>query len=424
MKLIKYLVACTFTLSNVVFGLVPENEVESFVSTKQESKSIPMPAKKVSQGNREFAFEFYKAASEKEQNLAISPFSLSSCMGMIGMIADGSTLEQIQEVMHFPKYPLVLDFGFRWINESLTSGMAIGSEPVHLTPTNMIWTQKGVIISPQILTKVVHFWDGIQEADFENDPLGSQEEINGYVEEKTNGKIKEFVPDGVIDTKTRMVAVNTLYFSAPWKKPFPEYNTQDAIFKGLKNDQLIPFMQKQERLNIGEFNPFTMVEIPFTESLSTDSVLSLYIVLPNEGTDLVDLEEQFNSRTFRRAAKNLEEKYVNLRFPKIRMETKVSLKPPLMKMGLTLPFIPEGGFPFADVEGGKLVLTDVIQAVTVDFNEWGSTCAAATGGFIGLTSIPTVEEMTDVTCDRPFIFVLADKNTQTILFMGKFVQPN
>ena len=385
---------------------------------------VPMPAKQVSRGNRKFAFDFYNALKDNGLNCALSPYSLSSCMGMVSMIAEGETLEQIQEVMHFPKYPLTLDFGFRALNESMTSGMAIGGEPVHLTPTNRIWTQEGTIISPAILTKVMHYWDGIDQADFIGDAQKARATINAYVEEKTNGKIEELLQEGSVDQNTRMVAINTLYFSAPWKKPFDEGATQEDLFHGLKQDAFIPFMHKEELLNVAQNDQYTVVEIPFTASLSTESEISLYVILPQVGVDFQEFEQNLSKREFRQAIKGMEMKNVALSFPKFSLESHSSLKPTLMKMGLTLPFLPEGGFPFANGEGQKLVLSDVIQAVKVDFNEWGSTCAAATGGVIGITCFPEKQAAMDLACDRPFIFVLADKTTKSILFMGKFVQPN
>jgi serpin B len=421
MDFIKYLVACTFALSSALFGLIPEHEVEHHAS--QENKpSFPLPAKQVSKGNKQFAFELYHSLPDKDLNCAISPYSLSSCMGMISMIAEDETLEEIQKVMHFPKYPLMLDFGFRWINESLTSGVAIGSEPVHLTPTNAIWTQKGVIISPALLTKVAHFWDGIHQADFKHESEASRLLINSYVKEKTLGKIIDFIPEGLIDPETRMVAINTLYFSAPWKKPFQEHQTREKLFYGLEKDLPIPFMHKQEVLNVGQFDLFSIVEIPFADSLSTNSAISLYLILP-QGT-LSELESVLDDKAFRKAVKRMDEKFVDLHVPRFELETNLSLRPTLLKMGLLLPFVPGEGFPCADEEGGRLVLTDVIQTVKFELNEWGSTCAAATGGIIGLTSFPSTQESIDFNCNHPFLFVIADKTTDTILFMGHFVQPN
>lgn len=384
------------------YSLCPETE---------QNPIFPIPAKKVSKGNRDFAFDLYNSLYINDLNWAVSPFSLSSCMGMVAIGAEGETLDQLQEVMHFPK-GLMLDFGFRWIDEQLRCS----ADPVQLSPANALWTQKGMPISPAYLTKVMHYWDGIKEADFRNDWEGSRLLINAYVEEKTAGKIVNFLPSGILDNQTRLVAVNTLYLSAPWKKAFPASNTREGIFYGQEHETTISYMCKNDHLPIGHFDHFSMVEIPFTPSTSTESELSLYIVLP----DTPDFE--LDRKLFRKATKSLEEHYVQLHMPKFQFETKLLLKPTLMRLGLTLPFLAEGGFPDWTGEG-KMVLTEVIQSVTVDFNEKGATCTAATGAIMGLTSFLGAEDPIDFTVDRPFIFLIVDKHTRSILFMGKVGQP-
>lgn len=412
MSIIKYFIVSTFLLSNVVFGQVPENKNHT-------------PAKKVARGNAQFAFELYKALSTKDLNCVISPYSVSSCMGMVSIAATGDTLEQIRQVLHFPKQPMITDFGFRALNESMKTGMAAETEPVHLNPTNTIWTQKGVMVSPPIYTKIMHFYEGLQQADFINDSEGSRELINAYVEEKTVGMIKGFLPQGTIDSNTRMVAVNTLYLSAPWATPFNERRTREGTFYGQESETVVPYMYRTDFMQLVQNDQFSMVEIPFTASLSTDTELSLYIILPNEGVTLEAIEADWSAETFRQNRKKMDSYFVALQFPKFDLDCTAFLKPTLMQMGLTLPFVPEGGFPYGKEGDEKMILTEVVHTVKAEFNEWGATCAAATGAIMGLTSFPGGDdEEIPFVCDHPFLFVLADKNTKSILFMGKLAQPD
>ena len=244
--------------------------------------------------------------------------------------------------------------------------------------------------------------------------------INADVHEKTLGLIQDFLPEGSIDTNTRMVAVNTLYLSAPWHTPFMEEKTHKDLFHGEDGDVEISFMHRTDFFKLGQNETYRILELPFTPSLSKETQLALYIVLPNEDVDLkIDL------KILPAIDKKDGVNFVALKFPKFQLESKVLLKPTLMEMGLTLPFLPVGGFPYGKEGSEKMVLDEVIHAVKADFNEWGATCAASTGAIMNVTSFPVGDdEEIPFDCDRPFLFILADKHTKSILFMGKFAQPD
>lgn len=375
-----------------------------------------------SQGNKHFTTSFYPYAANTNRNFVFSPVSLQLGLAMTSELALGKTHQEILQTMMLPSKGSIRRKGANTILKQLNTGVAIGCEPVSLTLANGIWISSKVdffAAQEKIFNQV--YLASLQQADFENSAEYVREEINRWVEDKTAKQITDFMPPGVIDNATRLVLVNTLYMRAPWEEPFNPEMTYEAPFFGLeKSLKMIPYMQRTGMFGfLNEFS-YNVIEIPFKNSLSTQSALAMFIVLPKEGVPLEEVEKKFTTRRLDHWLEDIQTKYLALSLPKFRVATALNAKGILKEMGMELPFSSEAEFAIGGCDE-KLAVTDILHNAVLEIDEDGGTGSAATGIVIGVTCIRDPAEA--IVVNRPFLVIVADKTTGIILFAGRIIQP-
>ena len=363
-------------------------------------------------GNNEFAFNLYNQLGGTSGNMFFSPYSISTALGMTYAGARGETEKQMADTLNFklPQDDLHNAFG------ELADGLEEDAGDYRLDIANALWAQKGFGFKKSFIDTVVSNYDSVvNEADFVNAAEPARKEINGWVEDKTNDKIKELITKDILTPDTVMVLVNAIYFKGDWSDQFDKKHTREADFwiapdKKVKTDM----MYKQAEYEYFGDDDFQAIELPYK-----GDDLSMVIVLPKEKDGLKNIEREL-ARDFDDMLFSLKKQKVRLYLPKFTMTTKFELSGTLAKMGMPDAFSSRANF--SDMtESEKVAISNVIHKAFVAVDEEGTEAAAATGVIISKTSVgPRIPIFR---ADRPFIFVIRDNVSSSILFMGRLADP-
>jgi len=259
---------------------------------------------------------------------------------------------------------------------------------------------------------------GLRGLDFINQPEQSRQIINQWVEEQTEGRIKDLIPEGIITNLTRLVLTNAIYFNAAWQYQFNEDNTIDMPFHLLDGSDInIPMMRQMESFNYTEGNGHQAVELPYD-----GGELSMVILLPDEG-EFGDFQNSLDAQFVDGIIRDLESRNVSLTMPKFGFESDMSLKDTLSAMGMPVAFSAGADFSGMDGKSGKdgLFISDVVHKAFVSVDENGTEAAAATAVIMDLKAAP--EMPANFNLDSPFIFLIRDIETGSILFIGRVLNP-
>jgi len=369
------------------------------------------------EGNTAFAADMYKALRSEPGNFFYSPHSISSALAMTWAGAKGQTETDMAKTLHFTLPQAQLHPAWNELDLALASrGQgASGSDGqgFRLNVANAVWGQVGYPFQQPFLDVLgLHYGAGMHVVDYVNGADEALALINGWVEKKTEGKIKDILAPSSIDSSTRLVLTNAVYFNAAWQTPFKEENTQDAPFTtGDGSSVEVPMMQGFVEANYVQGSDFAAVELPYD-----GNELSMVLILPN---DLDGFEGSIDTR-LGEVTGGLTEHLVDTKMPRFKFESKFSLVKPLESLGMGVAFTDAADFSGINGTGG-LVISDVIHQSFVSVNEAGTEAAAATAVIVGETSAP---QPAAITFDKPFIFFIRDIATKQVIFVGRVTDPS
>ncbi len=406
------LVACTQPVSSEVLQS-DKQRVTSPVATQAGLATLV-------DGNSAFAFNLYQALRETDDNLFYSPYSISLALAMTYAGARGETEEQMANTLHFTLEDNRLHPAFNWLDIELASrgkgAKGKDDEGFRLHIVNAIWGQKDLKFLSEFLDLLAeNYGAGLRILDFIKAPEQSRITINKWVSDQTEERIKDLIPKGAIDELTRLVLTNAIYFNAAWQYPFEEDATFNGAFHLLNGDKItVPMMRQTESFGYAEGDGYQVVELPYD-----GRELSMVILLPSPGQFEL-FEESLNAQRVDDIVKNLNTREVVLTIPKFEFESSFSLKKTLTAMGMPVAF--SAGADFSGMTGNPdLFIGEVLHKAFVSVDEAGTEAAAATAVIMELTAMPG--EPVEVTIDRPFIFLIRDIESGTILFIGRVVNP-
>jgi len=372
-------------------------------------------------GNSEFAFDLYQVLKETDGNLFYSPYSISVALAMTFAGARGETERQMADTLNFilsqdSIHPalngLDLDLNNRGEGAKGKDGGAF-----RLNIVNAIWGQKDFEFLPEFLDVLAeNYGAGLRTLDFVAEPEPSRITINDWVSRQTKGRIKDIIPQGAIDPLTRLILTNAIYFNAAWKFRFRERPTSDGIFDLLDGAKITArMMQETEQYGYARGDNYQAIEIPYD-----GDELSMVILLPDSG-QFEDFESSMEHETVDNIISNIRKCLVSLEMPRFNFESEFSLNNVLATMGMPTAFFPYAA-DFSGMTGNQdLFIEDVIHKGFVAVDKSGTEAAASTAVRMGFISAPPRPLL--VTVNRPFVFLIRDIETGTVLFMGRVLNP-
>jgi len=374
---------------------------------------------RTSEDNSAFAFDIFAQLRNEEGNLFFSPYSISSALAMTYGGASGDTASQMEKTMRFTRGQDGTHKAFGDLEARLGKVQEGGA--VELVVANSIWPQSGHPFLPGYISLLgKNYGVEITPLDYARAPEPSRKRINGWVEEKTKEKISDLIPQGSIDPLTRLVLVNAIYFKGNWEDQFDPDDTIEApFFVTPEKSVKASLMTRTGDYSYSDLGDLQMIEMPYA-----GRDLSMLVLLPAAGTPLSSLEDRMTLENFQMWKKCLSEHKVSLFLPRFRITWgSFSLVKALQSLGMTDAFSDtKADFSGMDGRPDWLYITDVLHKAFVDVNEEGTEAAAATAVIVGLKSMPAPIPV--FRADRPFIFIIQEKSTGSILFMGRVSEPS
>jgi serpin B len=369
----------------------------------------------VVRGNNAFALDLYGQVKTESGNLFFCPYSILTALTMTYAGARHNTEQQMAQVLH-------LDLGQQrlhqavqaWLNDlSPGSGSQQGYQ---LYLANALWGQKGYGFLNEFLELIrTSYGAGLTELDFLTSVEEARKTINAWVKEQTQGKIGDLIKPGKLTKSTLLVLTNAIYFKGKWALPFDEEKTHDAPFTLITGDKiLVPMMSQKALVNYFEDDTVQILELPYE-----GAQLSMILFLPNDLAQFPALETVFSVKYIDQQVSKLRAQKVMVGIPRFKITSEFSLPATLKAMGMTDAF----SSPPADFSGmaGKqdLYISEVLHKAFVDVNEEGTEAAAATEVTMsrGMVQLPSFQ------ADHPFLFLIRDSRSQSILFLGRVMNP-
>jgi serpin B len=378
----------------------------------------------IASANNAFAFDMYANIKSKDMNAFFSPYSIFTAMAICYDGAEGSTKEQISNVLYYPLSKPVLEVSSKEMMDTINSA----NDQYDLKTANALWVQEKYPLNTQFVSNLETYYSGnIRDLDFAGESKQSVAIINGWVEEKTNNKIKDLVPADSISSDTEMIITNAIYFKGKWSEQFDPRNTKkEQFYSSNGNINSVDTMYStMQGYSYAENSNEQIVELPYE-----GRYLSMYIVLPREN-NISDFENRFSLSEYNNLKSSMNSiNEVHLWLPKFTFDKETELSEQLSNMGIVDAFTDSADFRYIyDVrkvpEGYGLKLSAVIHQAFIDVQEEGTEAAAATAIIYETASMvePPEVKVVEFKADHPFMFFIEDKRTGCILFMGKVETP-
>jgi serine protease inhibitor len=366
------------------------------------------------QASNTFGLKLFKEIVGDEpdtSNVFISPLSVSMALGMVLNGAEGETKLAMQRTLELS------GLSDQQINESYHNVMALLSDldpSVKFQVGNAIFYRQGAPVADSFVdVNQTYFEAAVRALDFSL--LQSADTINDWVYEHTNGKIKDIV-EKPLDSSLVMFLLNAIYFKGDWTRSFDEQYTHDWTFQAPEQQNFICKMMHTEMpAKYYESGTFEVLDLPYGEG---NYSMTIFLPTPSVGVD--SLLNLLTPEAYHTALNQLETDSVNILLPKFKMEYYVGLKKVLKAMGMSVAFDPDAADFSRMVREGNCFISDARHKTFVDVNERGTEAAAVTIIEVGETSAGPIPSFI---ADRPFIFMIRENVSQTILFMGKIARP-
>ncbi|MHC4942863.1 MAG: serpin family protein [Planctomycetota bacterium] len=388
-----------------------------FCAAEEKPRGIEKAASSVVEAGNAFAMDLYAELCGHDENLFLSPLSISSALAMVCEGARGETREEMAEVLRISGEMETYRDAYLRLMSVLNPSNPEKSPGVETTLANAMWVHEGYKLLDDFTSTIESQYNGkTRNLDFVGDCEKARTRINQWVEEKTRDKIKDLLPEGSIDALTRLVLTNAIYFKGLWADPFEKKDTHRAPFFMLSGKkQEVDMMHGSERFPYYEEEDFQVLELPYA-----GDDYSMVLFLPRNAGGLADFEKRFTLEALQAWLNRLHRFKIKVFLPRFEITCPMDLGGVLIGMGMERAFS-GGSADFSGMTGNReLFISRVVHKAFVKVDEEGTEAAAATGVVMSLTGI---SEPREFRADHPFLFIIRHKGTGAILFMGRVTQP-
>ncbi len=378
----------------------------------------PETALALAKGMNTFAIDIHRELGAKPGNLFVSPASMALAFAMVHAGAKGATADEIAKTFHLPAgetlHPALKATLTRW--SSATGGL-------ELAVANRLFSEKTVTFeAPYLALTQDIFAAPLESLDFKGASADARTHINLWVAKQTKDRIKDLLPASGVTADTRLVLVNAIYFKAQWAGGFEESQTRDEPFVG-DSKTTVRMMHRVDQYRLGTAAD---AKARILEMTYNGGEYSMVIVLPDHPKGLADVEKALTADALDRWLTAATYTRVALGVPRFRIEPEaaIELRKPLEKLGLVTAWdASKADFTAMAPKADQLVISEAYHKAFLAVDEAGTEAAAATTASMTVGGAPTHEPVPFV-AKHPFLFLVRDTKTGTILFMGRLVKPS
>jgi serine protease inhibitor len=387
---------------------------------KESSENLPVDPVPISlstdqismiESGNSFAFDIFKSVTsspENSENIIISPLSISTALSMTLNGASGATRDSMLKALRYNNItPENINKSF----SSLSSALLSVDKRVLISIANSVWTENNFVVKKPFTDILTNYYNAEAKSFNVTDPLAPKQ-MNKWIEANTNGLIKNMISE--LDPNTVMLLINAIYFKGKWKSQFDASKTiNQTFYKTNGTTNQVPMMKHTADFKTYKGDSFVLAELPYGQGNFVIDVL-----LPDSRTGINDVLSKLNDVSFRNWTDNMRETETVLSLPRFKYGYKKELKEILSGMGMGIAFTDEADF--SNISNLDLLISFILHQAFIETNEEGTEAAAATVVGIITTSMPIRFEMN---IDHPFIYIIRETSTNSILFMGKVEDP-
>lgn len=389
-------------------------------ATAKRAKPKPKPA--AASISNELAMDLYQQLAKQDGDFVFSPASISLAFAMTWAGAHGDTASQMAKVLHFDS---LADAHASHAGLLKLLAAADKSKGVELAVANKIWAHRGYPFAKQFLDlTAAQYGAKLELVDFKLKYEPTRKLINAWVMKQTRKRIADLLPDGSLDEETRMVLVNAIYFKGAWAKKFDKQLTADGAFTLADGKTVdVPLMNQSGTFKFAHRDEVSLIELPYR-----DSDLTMVLILPDDVAGLPAVEKKLSANTLAGwIGSMVEREDVELTIPRFETTFELKLAKTLADLGMKLPFDQDksdfSGMLTKDAvdAGERLFISGAFHKAFLAVNEEGAEAAAATA--VVMARPTSVQQNPVFRADHPFIYMIRDAKTGTILFMGRLADP-
>jgi serpin B len=368
-------------------------------------------------GNTWFALNLFRRLRDAPGNLFFSPYSISTALAVTYAGARGETERQMAHALHVTLDQGQLHPAWAALQAELDA-VAAGWEDMLLSIANALWPQAGYALLEEYVTLTQAYYGvPVTPLDY-RDPQAACHTINAWVDEQTEHKIPGLMQSGDVSQLTRLVLVNAIYFKGNWASQFDRALTRNAPFWVTPTHKVrVPMMFQKRPFRYAENEYAQILKLPYA-----GEDLSMIVLLPRQRDGLARLEDALAVETLETWTGHLRRQELLVFLPRFKLESRFRLDGALMSMGMVDAFdMSQANLAGIDGRDDGMYISAFIHKAFVEVNEEGSEAAAATAGVISLRSVEP--PLPTFRADHPFVFLMRDERTGSILFLGRVVNP-
>jgi serine protease inhibitor len=401
-----------FSLSLALFFLSCNKTTEDNLPVEPVPINLTSDQVLLIRSGNAFAFDIFKKTLEnsgESENLIISPLSISCALSMTLNGANGTTLNAMSEALRVNGLtPEILNKSYKDLSKALLSV----DKRVLISIANSVWSEKNFEVKIPFKNILIDYYSA-ESKSFDITDQYAYKEINSWIEDKTNGLIKNMLSG--LDANTVMLLVNAIYFKGKWNSQFDKDKTvSKPFYKSNGTISEVPMMKQVSDYKIFSGEGFVLAEFPYGQG---NFVMD--VILPDGQNSINTLSPLLNEESFNGLLDQMAERETDLAFPRFKYGYKKELNGVLTDMGMGIAFTDNADF--SNISDLSLLINKVLHQAFIETNEEGTEAAAATVVEVGTTSMPPSPMILNL--DHSFLYIIRETSTNSILFMGKVADP-